>query len=67
MSLMVFSAMEQLSRTLQYQDINAQEVESSIKMANNFLEQQRFDSAFNLFYETVVREAESITNEPTLP
>ena len=66
MSLMVFLAMEQLSRTLQYRDINAQEVLSSVKMANNFLERQRSDSAFNLFYETVVR-AESITNEPTLP
>ena len=67
MSLMVFSAMEQLSRTLEYRDINAQEVLSSVKMANNFLERQRSDSAFNLFYEAVVREAESITNEPTLP
>ena len=36
-SFMVFSAMEQLSKTLQYRDINAQEVLSSVRMSNNFL------------------------------
>ena len=48
-SFMVFSAMEQLSKTLQYRDINAQEVLSSVRMANNFLKRQRSDPAFILF------------------
>ena len=64
---MVFSAMEQLSKTLQYRDINAQEVLSSVRMANNFLKQQRSDPAFNSFYEVVVKEAGNVTSEPTLP
>ena len=42
-SFMVFSAMEQLSKPLQYQDINAQEVQSLVRMANNFLKHQRCD------------------------
>ena len=66
-SFMVFSAMEQLSKTLQYRDINAQEVLSSVRMANNFLKRQRSDPAFNSFYEVVVKEAENVTSEPTLP
>ena len=66
-SFMMFSAMEQLSKALQYWDINAQEVLSSVRMANSFLKWQRFDSAFNSFNEVVVKESENITSEPTLP
>ena len=52
---MVFSAMEQLSKTLQYRDINAQEILSSISVRMvNFLKRQRSDFAFNSFYEVVV-------------
>ena len=46
---------------------NAQEVLSSVRMANNFLKRQRSDPAFNSFYEVVVKEAENVTSEPTLP
>ena len=66
-SFMVFSAMEQLSKTLQYRDINAQEVLSSVRMANSFLKRQRSDFAFNSFYEVVIKESENITSKPTLP
>ena len=66
-SFMVFSAMEQLSKALQYQDVNAQEVQLSVRMVNNFLKRRRSDSAFNSFYEVVVKEAENITSKPTLP
>ena len=59
--------MEQLSKTLQYRDINAQEVLSSVRMANSFLKRQRSDFAFNSFYEVVIKESENITSEPTLP
>ena len=59
--------MEQLSKILQYRNINSQEVLSLVKMANNFLKRQRCDSAFNFFYEIVLKEAEDITNEPILP
>lgn len=47
-SFLIFSAMEQLSKTLQYKDINAPEVSSAVNAAKRFLEMQRDDSAFKI-------------------
>ena len=59
--------MEQLSKTLQYKDINAQEVSTAVNAAKRFLERQRDDLAFKSFYSSVVEEARELTSEPTLP
>ena len=53
----VFSATEQVSTTLQYKDINVQEALTAVKSAQHFLETQRSDSTFDLFYDSVVKEA----------
>ena len=58
--------MEQLSKTLQYKDFNAQEVSTAVNAAKRFLERQRDDLAFKSFYSSVV-EARELTSEPTLP
>lgn len=67
LSFLIFSAMEQLSKTLQYKDINAQEVSSAVNAAKRFLERQRDDSAFKSFYSSVIQEARELTEEPVLP
>ena len=67
LSHLVFGASEQLSATLQYKDINAQEVSSTVNAALAFLERQQSDSVFDKFYDSVLEEAKSYTEEPTLP
>ena len=67
LSFLIFSAMEQLSKTLQYKDINAQEVSTAVNAAKRFLERQRDDLAFKSFYSSVVEDAHELTSEPTLP
>ena len=64
---MIFGATEQLSATLQYKDINAQEVILAVSAAVGFLERQRSDAAFDTFYGAVVEEAKAYTQEPALP
>ena len=64
---LVFGASEQLSATLQYKDINAQEISSAVNSALAFLERQQSDSVFDKFYDSVLEEAKFYTEEPTLP
>ena len=59
--------MEQLSKTLQYKNINAQQVSTAVNAAKRFLERQRDNLAFKSFYSSVVHEALELTGEPTLP
>ena len=59
--------MEQLSKTLQYKDINAQEVSTAVNAAKRFLERQRDPLAFESFYSSVVEEARELTEDPVLP
>ena len=66
-SFMVFSAMEQLSRTLQTSDINAQEACSAATQARHFLKRQKSDELFTAFYRDTVKKAENLTQPPTLP
>jgi len=67
LSFLVFSAMEQLSKTLQYKDINAQQIFSAMDAAKQFLERQRNTNAFSTFYASVLHEAQDLTEEPKLP
>ena len=67
LSFLIFSAMEQLSKTLQYKDINAQEISTAVNAAKRFLERQRDNLAFKSFYSSVVEEARELTGEPMLP
>ena len=67
LSHLVFGTTEQLSTTLQYKDINAQEVSSAVSAAITFLQRQGFDSAFDKFYKTTFKDSEGLTQEPALP
>ena len=55
------------SKTLQYKDINAQEVLTSVNAAKRFLERQRDHLPFKSFYSSVVEEACELTEDPVLP
>ena len=63
----IFSATEQLSTTLQGRSINMQEAISAAETTKMFLNRQRSDSAFTSFYDSVVKDAQAFTNEPTVP
>ena len=67
LSFLVFSAMEQLSRTLQNSDINAQEARSAAIKAGYFLKRQRSEELFTAFYRDSIKEAEDLTQPPKLP
>ena len=67
LSFIIFSAMEQLSKTLQYKNINVQEVLTAVNAAKRFLERKMDELAFKSFFSSVVREALELTGEPTLP
>ena len=66
LSHLVFGATE-LSTTLQYKDINAQEVSSAVSAAITFLQRQGFDSAFDKFYKTTFKDSEVLTEASALP
>ena len=59
LAFLIFGATEQLSATLQYKDINAQEVTLAVSAAIGFLERQQSDAAFDTFYGAVVEEAKA--------
>jgi len=67
LSVLIFSAMEQLSKASQYKDINAQEVSSAVNAVKWFLERQLDSSTFTTFYASVVSKAQNLTEEPKLP
>ena len=67
LSHMIFSVSEQLSITLQRKDINAQEAIKAVTQAKSFFRRHRSDSAFNDFFQATSKEAEDLTQPPTLP
>ena len=67
LSFMVFSATEQLSRTLKGKDTTIQEAQSVAFLTIAHLRRQRTDGVFPKFYDHVLREAEELNNEPVLP
>ena len=66
LSYLVFSATEQLSRTLQMHDINTQDTTMAASQAVSFLSRQRSDAAFSEFYQTTVNKAKDLTEPPKL-
>lgn len=67
LSYLVFSATEQLSKTLQSSSITAQEAFMAAAAAKRFLKRQRMESSFEYFYCTVVEESKDLTMPPILP
>ena len=65
--LIIFSSVEQLSRTLQFKDINIQEARAAALITENFLRRQRTDSAFEKFYSAVISASQNLTDESVLP
>ena len=67
MSLLVFSASEQLSLSLQGHDITAQQAMMAVNAMKRYLQRQRSEASFIAFYQTVLQEAQGLTQEPNLP
>lgn len=67
LSYMVFVAVEQLATTLQCKSISAELCSQSGQAAINFLERQRFDESFNVFYDGVLADSKDLTDDPKLP
>lgn len=67
MSLLVFSASEQLSLTLQGHDIHAQQAMLAANAMKRYLQRQRSETSFNAFYQLVLQESQGLTQEPNLP
>ena len=66
LSYLVFSAGEELSRTLQSKDCNIQEAINSSNLTGNYYKRMRSDEEFNGFYDRVVKESEDKTKPPSL-
>ena len=62
LSYLVFSVTEQLSITLQGKNTTLQEAVSSGNLTTRFLQSQRNEESFSVFYERVLQDS-----EPTLP
>ena len=67
LAYLTFGASEQLSSTLQYKDINAQEVSTAVSIALAFFQRQRCDFACESIYNSTVMNSWSYTQEPDLP
>ncbi|XP_028419289.1 zinc finger MYM-type protein 1-like [Dendronephthya gigantea] len=66
LSYLVFSATEQLSRTLQGHDLNAQDAAMAVSQAVSFLTRQRSDAAFSEFFQATVSKSKNLTEPPKL-
>ena len=64
---LVFSATEQLATTLQGKTITAVVSIQARDATMAYLQRQRCEEAFNLFYDSVVQEASDKTDKPKLP
>lgn len=67
LSILVFSAVEQLSITLQSKNTNAEDAFSAAMACKRYLERLRSDTEFNKFYEMVKQETTDKTDAPCLP
>ena len=67
LSHMIFSVTEQLSVTLQRRDINVQEAVKAVQQAKGFFSRHRSVSVFSDFFQAASKEAEDLTQPPTLP
>ena len=66
LSYLVFSAGEELSRTLQSKDCNIQEATNFSNLTGNYYKRMRSDEEFNSFYDGIVKESEDKTKPPSL-
>ena len=66
-SHLIFSGAEQLSRVLQGEATNIQEVIQASKLTLNYFDRLRSDEAFASFYKRVCEESAQHTANPTLP
>ena len=66
-SMVVFSATEQLSVTLQCHSINAQQAISAVNAAIQYFHRLRSDSSYDTFYKSVVEASTDLTDKPALP
>ena len=64
---LVFDPTEQLSRTLQRRDSTIQEAKQAALITKDYLTNKRTDTCFSEFYDRVVRDAQSLTDDPVLP
>ena len=67
LSFLIFSATEHLSITLQGKNITVQEAVSASNVTKRFLDKQRTDRCFDIFFERVLSDSKDITSEPVLP
>ena len=66
LSYLVFSAGEELSRTLQSKDCNIQVALNSSNLTHNYNKRMRSDEEFNSFYDRILKESENKTEAPIL-
>ena len=64
LAYLVFGPAEQLSYTLQGKTTNIQEAKQAAKLAVSFFRSQRTNASFKRFYESAVKESQSLTEEP---
>ena len=67
LSHLLFSATEQLSITLQGINKTIQEAVQASKLALNYLERQRKEESFEVFYDLLLKASKDFTDEPALP
>ncbi len=64
---LIFSATETVSCSLQRVDNNLQDILCAIDMLINYLMRIKTDDYFKTFYEGILADAKSLTDEPILP
>ena len=67
LSHLIFAATKRLAITLQNQDITLQEAIMASTLAEQFVNGQRTDKAFDSLYSSVVIDSKDVTTEPVLP
>ncbi|XP_029448223.1 zinc finger MYM-type protein 1-like isoform X2 [Rhinatrema bivittatum] len=67
LSYLVFSATEQLAKTLQTVNTTLQDAKKAVKLTQEFLLQQRSKQACESFYASVTEAATDLTDAPVLP
>ena len=64
---MIFSALENLSRSIQTENIHVEDISKAVETTIAFYERKRTEEEFTTFYSRVTKEAEELTDPPCLP
>lgn len=67
LSQFLFSAAEELSRTIQSKNVSATQAKEACSVTRSFYQQHRNEESFQLFYEQVLAESDGKTEKPKLP